>query len=566
MPESFVQSSILTRLCYEHGVRKAVLSPGSRNAPLALAFFRHDKIKTISVLDERAAGFCALGMAQSTQQPVALICTSGTAAQNYAPAVTEAFYSNVPLVVLTADRPPEWIDQQDGQAIHQENLYRNHIRYQAVLPTDPNHPDEKWHVQRLINEALNAARFPIPGPVHLNVPFREPFYPDGSETSDLGNISITKEIPGKRQLNAAEWTEITGILNRTQKVIFLAGQDEPKPGFQELLEKVSTRYNFPVVADHTANVGSFKNRIWAQDLMAFHPERMKALQPELVIRWGRSVLSRQWKEFLRQIPDLKIWHIQSDGNVADTFQAVDRIIRTDPESFFRNLADSREIHERKPDFCENWLSLQQEMEMAATHVIDHDGFEFSEAKIVRDVLANMPSESNLHLGNSLPVRWANLFPLTQPNINVYSNRGTSGIDGTVSTVVGHALADNKLQVLIVGDLAFQYDHSLIHELELPDNLRILVLNNQGGGIFGVISGPVRQPDFEPVFRTPRSRSIFDLVKNDSIQPMRTKKPEEFEIHLKQFLDPASGPVIWEIMTDWKVNQQFFKEIKLRDKS
>lgn len=560
MSEAYRRCRILAEICVKKGVTQAVLSSGSRNAPLALALARHPKIQTRSIIDERAAGFFALGLAQALNQPVILNCTSGTAALNYGPAVAEACYSGTPLIVLTADRPPEWIDQRDGQAIHQENSYGSHLRFAATLPAETRLKDEHWHWNRLVNEALNASRFPDPGPVHLNVPFREPFYP---EPGGEGKISAPRIIEEDHPAPVPDETigkALAGALTSSRKIVFMAGQSIPDPSLAGLVEKISVDYHIPVIADHLSNLGSLTNRIWSQDILSLDSETIRDLQPDLILSWGRSLLSRSWKEAVRGMPRVSLWQIQEAGPVADTFQSLEKIIRVSPKRFFRH-GFALGAEPRNPQYLEAWKGAQGKIKDFQTRLLDQPGFVMTEPWIVREILRQLPSGVGLHLGNSLPVRWANYFPPPENGVKFWSNRGTSGIDGTVSTAVGHAAAGDALQVFMVGDLALQYDHSLLLERALPGNLRMIVLNNGGGGIFGVIDGPRRQPDFEPVFRTPRSHSFQELGKLAEMKTLISRRPEEFQRDLKRFLTPGKQAVLWEVRTDWERNQDFIQELK-----
>jgi len=362
-------------------------------------------------------------------------------------------------------------------------------------------------------------------------------------------------------LDGESWSRIKTELNAVSRILLVAGQSPPETDLRNLVEEVSTRFKLPVVADHLSNLGRLTHRIDSHDVLAMDSGLMTELKPELVISWGQSLLSRPWKTALRNMSHLKIWQLQVQGQVADTFQSLDTIIRVTPQTFFQHWLTSRDMEEKDPEYVDTWMNSQHKARGAVSDLLAQPRFELSEPWIVQKVLKALPPETNLHLGNSLPVRWANLFPLPVHPVEVYSNRGTSGIDGTVSTSLGHALATQRLQVLIVGDLAFHYDHSILFDCPAPPHLRILVLNNQGGGIFGVIDGPTRQPEFEAVFRTPHTRSFQELGRMAGMDTLVTTSSEDFQTHMETFLTPGPRAILWEIQTDWTLNQAFFNALK-----
>ncbi|WP_243651210.1 2-succinyl-5-enolpyruvyl-6-hydroxy-3-cyclohexene-1-carboxylic-acid synthase [Hymenobacter gummosus] len=335
----------IPEICAQHGITDVVLSPGSRSAPLTIAFARHPDLRVRVVPDERAAAFIGLGLAQAQRRPVALVCTSGTAGLNYAPAVAEAFFQQIPLVVFTADRPPEWIDQLDGQTIRQPNLYGRHAKAAFELPVDFSHADARWQATRLVNEAINISQeFPA-GPVQVNVPLREPFYPKAGEEIRYEQVRISRELTGAPQLPAGELDVLRRQLRQTPRVLVVAGQHPHDEPLLLALRRFSAAYQAPVVGDLIANVhqpvgpdydAARTAPLGRQDVFMVVPEPglREALRPELLITYGQSLISKALKNYLREYPATQHWHVQPAGPVADTFRSLTRIIRMEPAAFF----------------------------------------------------------------------------------------------------------------------------------------------------------------------------------------------------------------------------------------
>nr|WP_255651111.1 2-succinyl-5-enolpyruvyl-6-hydroxy-3-cyclohexene-1-carboxylic-acid synthase [Cesiribacter sp. SM1] len=558
--------------CARLGIRHFVLSPGSRCAPLTLAVARHPQIQTRVVPDERAAAYIALGMAQALGETVGLICTSGTAAYNYAPAVAEAFYQHVPLLVLTADRPPEWIDQQDGQTLHQQNLYGSHVKGSYHLPDTYAHPDLVWHLHRQVNEAINLSQTGAKGPVHINVPLREPFYPRAEEpwqyTQDL---KITERLEAEPRLPQLVWEQLAGEWQQYNQKLIVAGQGLWNEKLQTALEQTSRQQRIPVVADIISNLHGLKGRISKQDsflglsLQQQGQAQGEALQPELLITFGASVISKNLKLFLRKYKPKAHWHIQAHGPVADTFKSLTRIIPVEPAYFFAEL-NNRGIRaeEQLPlqkTYNRSWQEQEETTEKAAAGFFNEEVW--GEFWAVKQCLQQLPQETHLHLANSMSVRYANFIGLAQEqkNIQVWANRGTSGIDGCNSTALGGAIAEGKLTVLITGDMAFLYDRNAFWHSFLPSNLRILVLNNAGGGIFRMIEGPRRQPELEEYFVTKQPFNAQPTAQEAGFRYSNCQSIKEFKEALPAFLSEEGGAMVLEVFSNSAANTDIFNRYK-----
>ncbi|MCC3155449.1 2-succinyl-5-enolpyruvyl-6-hydroxy-3-cyclohexene-1-carboxylic-acid synthase [Hymenobacter sp. BT770] len=555
----------VAEICAQQGITDVVLSPGSRSAPLTLAFARHPALTVRVVPDERAAAFIGLGIAQAQRRAVALVCTSGTAGLNYAPAVAEAFFQHIPLVIFTADRPPEWIDQLDGQTIRQRNLYGAHAKGEFEFPVDTSHADAKWHSARIVNEAINLAQAAPAGPVQVNVPLREPFYPNaGEEIRYEQDVQITRELPLSTIVSEADVAEFTQQLRTTERVLIVAGQQPADEKLTHALQAFSAAFGTPVVGDTIANLddaGAFA--IGKQDvfLAGLSKEAKAALRPDLLITFGQSLISKSLKLFLRDVAPKRHWHIQATGAAADTFRSLTSIVRVEPTAFFTRLA--AKISPKEGEAVAPWL----EAEKAATYFLKGffaaEGQPFNEFSAFYHTLAALADRTALHLANSMAVRYANIIGLPQgQRIEVFANRGTSGIDGCNSTAVGAALAQpNRPVVLLTGDVAFFYDRNAFwHNYPTP-NLRVVLFNNHGGGIFRIIDGPRQQPELDEFFETRQTLTAENTARDFGLRYFPVSSFSELEAALPVFFAPDGGAAILEVMTDSRTNAAFFEQYR-----
>ncbi|MGV3585624.1 MAG: 2-succinyl-5-enolpyruvyl-6-hydroxy-3-cyclohexene-1-carboxylic-acid synthase [Adhaeribacter sp.] len=549
----------IAEICAQWGVQQVVLSPGSRCAPLTLAFARHPKIQVRTVSDERAAAFIGLGIALTTRRPVVLVCTSGTAALNYAPAVAEAFYQQVPLLVITADRPAEWIDQLDGQTIRQENIYGRHIKKSFSFPSEGEYADAIWYGQRLISEALLETEAYPPGPVHVNVPLREPFYPKPDEPSNFEkNVKVIRELPSAFELSSSHINLLKFASAGYQKILVVAGQGPYQEELVQALQAFARTTGAVIVADVISNLHEIPGVCRYQDtyLSGKNTPAAQDLQPDLLITFGLSNISKNLKLFLRVYPPQAHWHLQSAGTVADPFQSLTQIIRTTPLSFFSAL---RGTHYRT---IRNYRHIWQQQEKQANQYLNEFLGQpvYNEFTAYYRVVQQLPQNINLHLANSMAVRYANIIGLKpKQQVEVFANRGTSGIDGCTSTAVGSALSSDNLTILITGDLAFFYDRNGLWHNYLPPNLRIVLLNNQGGGIFRLIDGPRQQPELAEFFETHQDLNAAQTAKDFKMAYFPCHNLAELTQNLPLFWQ--AGPGILEIFTNSPDNAAFFSAFK-----
>jgi 2-succinyl-5-enolpyruvyl-6-hydroxy-3-cyclohexene-1-carboxylate synthase len=558
----------IAELCARKGVHYAVLCPGSRCAPLTIAFSRHPEIQQKTFSDERSAGFVALGIAQQTKAPSILVCTSGSAAYNFAPAVAEAFFSQTPLLVFTADRPPEWIAQHDGQTIHQPGIFGQHVKKSFNLPTDYDHPDSLWAINRMINEAINLSVQEPAGPVHINAPFREPLYPRNDYTITFSpSIRVMEEITSSFELSHPQKEFVRSRFGKFSNILVAGGQIEPDASLCRLLKSLCEKHSIPVLGDVISNLHPLEDVVRHHDLFLAHASEdvKKMLRPDLLITFGKSVISKNLKLFLRKFKPAEHWHFQFNDIAADTYQSTTHTLHASPVKaieFLLTLDVSGEFEKQKQfNYFKLWEVEERRMTRSLSEFFPRQ--EFGELEIVSEILQQLPENSNLHLANSMSVRYANMIGLSalQRGIKVYSNRGTSGIDGCTSTAVGHCLENATPNILITGDIAFFYDRNAFwHNYPLP-NLRVVVLNNHGGIIFGMIDGPGTLPEAEEFFVTKQRLTAQKLCEEFGFDYLKLDNKRKIRNLLKDFFDFDGRTKILEIESEITTNKAIFEHLK-----
>ena len=497
-------------------------------------------------------------MAQKLNQPVALICTSGSAVYNYAPAISEAFYSNTPLIILSADRPPEWIDQRDGQTIRQTGILESHVLGSYELPDQYSHDDVIWHAHRIMNDACNQMMGKSKGPVHVNVPLREPFYPEGELPKPTGSLKSFDNDFGNSGLSQASMENVRRDLNSHNKILVVVGQSHGNSNDLEILNEFVHGNNLPVITDIISNHSSLDNAIRHHDLFlgAINKDGQKNLQPDLLITLGRSVISKNLKLYLRTYKPKAHWHITDDNLVPDTFQSLTQVFNLSSAEFLTSIL-SLKINANE-EYLKSWQALDTKTNLFIRSL---DNLSLWELPVVNRLIKSLPENCQLHLANSMPVRWANFINSTRSDLSIFANRGTSGIDGCLSTAVGCALATEEPVVALLGDMSFIYDRNGLWHNYLPSNLRIVVLNNQGGGIFKLIAGPSSQPELEEIFVTTQKLTAVNTVKDFDMDYVSASTMTELENGISFFLDATDRAKLLEVHTDSDINQQKFQQLK-----
>ena len=553
----------IAQLCFQAGVTQFVISPGSRSAPLTLAMARHTGIETLVAPDERSAAFIALGIALAKKQPVGLVCTSGSAGLNYAPAVAEAYFQQVPLLLLTADRPPEWIGQQDGQTIYQQELFGKHARYFAQLPDSYEHPDKIWQLHRQVNEALSVVNQQPQGPVHLNVPFREPFYPDKNAEWKYRELPLFESWKGERVLGNGYWKQLEDEWGRYQRKLIVVGQQRLNPELAANISKLARLEKIPVLADLLSNLHGLDGVIRHHDSFLFNKDLWNELQPDLLITIGDSVISKSTKQFLRAKPSTMHWHIQEEGLVADAFQQLKRVIGISPDSFFKQIVNRniRAASEAQAQYRKLWFNQKERAREVLAGWMEQDKY-WSEISAVYHLVKNLPDKATILGANSTAIRylsWVGL-PAKLKKVELLANRGTSGIDGCSSTALGYALAVDEPVYLLTGDVAFFYDRNAFWGHKLPTNLKIVLINNHAGGIFRLISGPAAQPELGAFFETEQPLTAELLCQEFGINYLPANNKEEYTHQLKKISEAETISLV-EVFFDSAENASIFAQFK-----
>lgn len=541
-------------LCHKKGIEHVILSPGSRCAPLTIAFARHPGIHARTISDERSAAFIALGMAQQLEKPVALVCTSGSAAMNYFPAVAEAFFQQIPLLILTADRPTEWIDQYDGQTVFQSELYGKHVKKSFQFPDSFSSDDQVWHANRMVNEAINLAKqFPA-GPVHINIPLREPFYPTENEEISFPDCPrIFNNSVGSTILSEEYLKKLKSKISVFKKILIVPGQQRTNPKIQTLLDELAQDQKVVIVSDVISNLQS-DHTINLHDQFLSNHELTENLSPDLIITFGKSIISKSLKLFLRN-SSASHWHIQSAGIAKDTYQRLTRVLSTSPLLFLNWLKENLPV--QYVDFYQDWKHLEEETRSFLPEVFKAS--DFGEYSALHFTLKKIPPLSKIHLANSMAVRYVNL--LGKRTQEICCNRGTSGIDGCNSTAVGCTFTTKEPVTLITGDMAFFYDRNAFwHNYTMP-NLRVIILNNHSGGIFRLIDGPSKQPELEEFFETKQTLSASHIATEYGFFYVKVTTQVELESVLDDFYSQSTFPKILEIESSSESNAHILKAIK-----
>ena len=541
----------IIEICLAKGIKNIVISPGSRNAPLTIGFVNNPEFNCYSIADERCAAFFALGIAQQTQKPAAVVCTSGSALLNYYPAFAEAFYSQIPLIVISADRPQNKIDIGDGQTIRQENVFKNHSLYNANLTEEVSVENDLK-----INKAINRA-FTQKGPVHINAPFEEPLYQTVSKL-DV-DVTISAFAKGQKKISIDEIIEFTNVWNKSKKKLILVGENKPNKIDAEIIESLAKDNSVVVMTETTSNLQhpSFLNNI-DTIITPFTKKEFKDLQPEILITFGGMVVSKRIKVFLRGYKPKHHWHIDT-LRAYDTFGCLTQHFKVNPNQFFNQF-----LRFTIP-IRSNYHSTFEKI--AALRKTKHNEYlskvPFSDFKAFEKIIPSLPEDSMLHLSNSSAIRYAQLFDIN-PSIEVFCNRGTSGIDGSTSTAIGAAVANEKQTVLIAGDIGFLYDSNALWNEYIPKSFKIILINNGGGGIFRILPGHEETPVFNTFFETFHCLTAEQLAKMYGFEYSIASDETSLENSLTALYAQNEKPSILEIFTPTlennKILLQYFKEL------
>ncbi|WP_026915669.1 2-succinyl-5-enolpyruvyl-6-hydroxy-3-cyclohexene-1-carboxylic-acid synthase [Christiangramia portivictoriae] len=556
-------------LCVAKNIKHVVISPGSRNAPLTIGFTHHDEITAYSIVDERCAAFFALGIAQQNKTPVALVCTSGSALLNYYPAIAEAFYSDIPLVVISADRPIERIDIGDGQTIRQKNIFENHILYSANLHSElvleqesedaklqQKQFEARKHNEREINLALNKA-IEEKGPVHINVPFYEPLY-DTVEDIEVEPLQILPEFI-ERHYTAAQLSTFAQQWNSAQRKMVIVGVAQPNLIEQQFLDMLARDPSVIVFTETTSNVDhpEFFTRIDTLigpiEKEENKEELFRKLQPEILLTFGGMIVSKKIKNFLRNYNPKHHWHVDSK-KAYNTFFCLNKHFETEVNDFFQSFMPL--TNTVSSDYGQFWKDVKSKRQLRHEKYMSE--IPYSDLKAMQLIVPEVPDHSIVHFANSSTIRYAQLFEWDQ-SLNTFCNRGTSGIDGSTSTSVGAAVASNKPVLFITGDLSFFYDSNALWNDHIPANYRIIILNNSGGGIFRILPGNKDSENFDTYFETTHELQAKPICELYGFGYSKASNEQEIAQELQNFFNISDKPKLLEIFTPRKMNDRVLLE-------
>ena len=509
--------NILTSLLAAHGIRHAVVCPGSRNAPIVHNLNECPSFQCYPVTDERSAGFYALGMAQCLHEPVVVCVTSGTALLNLAPAVAEAYYQQQPLVVVSADRPARWIDQLDGQTLPQPDALGRFVRHAVSLP-EPHDEEEHWYCNRLVNEALLTQY----GPVHINVPITEPLFDFSTEQLPTERM-ITLTPP---DIQPHTLSHVCRMFMQAKRPMLIAGQPM-NPHMDEAVSLVQDDERY---------------------------------QPDFVVYTGGSIVSKRLKRFLRKASET--WVVNRTGAVTDTFCNLTHVIVGDGAA----VADQiRSLLEQQPHpFVQLWKDLLESVrchaetfepgysQMAAVKCFERQCSMFNgQCSMFNGQCSMFNGQCSIHYANSSAVRLANIYA-RHP---VFCNRGVNGIEGSLSTAAGYSVVADRQVFCVIGDLSFFYDQNALWNQNLRGNLRILLLNNGKGGIFDMLPGLDQSPARDRFIAAGHTTSAEGICRQNRVTYLKAVNMEEMQKGIAAlFSQESDTPVLLEVFTSPAADQ------------
>ena len=565
--------------CLKFDFFDVVISPGSRNVPLAIGFASNKKFKCHSIVDERSAAFFALGLSQKSKKPTILICTSGSALLNYYPAVAEAYYSEIPLIILSADRPEYKINIGDGQTINQSNVFEKNILYSNSLKQDCSHATEeiiKSNLQKIVNDKADYSKieklqksiqknneeiieiaFNLSinkmQPVHLNVPMEEPLY----EFNDSPSISVKVKKKTEKKPSLTDLDNFYKAINKASKIMILIGVSDGNILSKKSIQKINSCSSIIVMKEHTSNVfnesfiSNIDRLIGPIELQSNSDSLFDELSPEIVISLGGMIVSKKIKSFLRNYKPRKHFHIGNNISKDSFYSGVEHI-NTTANKFFENI----DLNKSDSKYFEKWKQLdcsKLDLHNRYMKVIN-----FSDLKVF-EILTNwIPKKYNIQVANSTPIRYFQLFDLKNKNM-MFANRGTSGIDGSTSTAIGSSVQNDSPVLLVTGDLSFFYDVNALWNNHIPKNFRIIIINNSGGGIFKILPGFKENNLFSEFIETQHNLSARLIAKMFNFNYTRVSTKFGLNLYLRTFFKNSKKPKILEIKTSSVKSTKILKE-------
>ena len=557
--------NILTALLVKHFVRHVVVCPGSRNAPIVHNLNECPDITCYPVTDERSAGFYALGLALGAGAPRAVgVCvTSGTALLNLLPAVAEAYYQQVPLVVISADRPPQWIDQQDGQTLPQPDALGRFVRKAVSLP-EPRDDEERWYCNRLVNEALLSVRHHGLGPVHINVPISEPLFEFAAE-------ALPDERKIVRRFDCGEAGDVDEIMIRhfmeAKRPMIVIGQTHSDMIYDEEWRSLMTFLAARSVVLYEPLCNYFLASVHFEEVLS-HVGNDEAYMPDVVLHLGGTIVSKRLKKFLRAAKHAKVYYLDAEGRVCDVFMHLTEVveclpaqtlwnIRYEYEKMLAGQTEGAAFHPgvEAQSFCSLW---RQQLEKAASV---HQSFvpaysQMAAVKYFEEQLSLRPYKAAVHYANSSAIRLACIYARHA----VFCNRGVNGIEGSLSTAAGMSLATDEPVFCVIGDLSFFYDQNALWNQNLKGNFRILLLNNGKGGIFNMLKGLEQSPARDRFVAAEHHTTAAGICQQNGVAYRQATDLLTMQQGIDWLLTAESEhPLLLEVLTDDVADERVYRD-------
>ncbi len=546
MLSPFETAAILVQSLYLQGLRHAVISPGSRSTPLTLALAQHEGFRKKVVLDERSAAFIALGIGKETGLPAILVCTSGTAAANYFPAIVEAKQSGVPMVVLTADRPPHLRGIGSSQTIDQIKLYGDQaVFFHEIGEADNDDRDRKrvqFAAKQSVEESVQKG-----GAAHLNLPFRKPLEPTDellktvrAQNKQQVQHFLKAEPAATASLNLS--TQVTDLINNSAKPLVIAGPSNRHHSNEIAALRIAEKIGVPVIAEPGSRFSTHSLRVHRYEQFLRNPESRASLRPDLILRFGDQPFTKSILTALEEWQDVSTVWFSSRNSWQDTEMSVDHIVQLRQE----DVLNTDSIRKRKTNFYQRWQEADSKSESSLKLILNSEGA-LCDGHVFHHLPSSLDNEWNIMLSNSLPPRDAALF--AKPGQNVIVNRGAAGIDGILSTAIGAAVSTGSPTCAVLGDLAFLHDSNALLSLNKVDSpFLIVVINNNGGNIFKMLPVFQQKETFSPYFETPQQASIEHLTIAHGIGYRAIKSRDELSRFTVDNIRPGN-PLLIECVTD-----------------
>lgn len=540
---------LLVSMLKERQVKNIVVSPGNSHNAIVRSIEEDGYFKTYNIVDERSAAFFGCGLIQQLNAPVAIMCTAGTAATNYLTGVTEASRRKLPLIVITADKNPYYLGQQEDQMVEQINLFKRLVKHSVSLPMIKDSKDD-WYCRRLLSEVFIEMEHHGKGPVHINVPIEEGMLAIGPTftTTELPKIKMIEKIDNR---TSSEKVKSKFECLKGKKILVVCGQDNNiSEKRKKNIEKIFGNYNCIFSTDKLSNLhcdGVLETSRVSMNLK--YAGNFKQIVPDIVITIGGNVA---WEgKFLLKVynDSFEHWIINEEGKVQDYYKNLTTVFEMNTDEFLEIMA-TYEVDKSK-EYYGTWEKLDNEFKIPE--------FEYSNLYVTQKVMNNLPKDSILNLANSLTIRIAQYFDMDE-SIQVYCNRGVNGIDGCMSTYIGQSAVTDKLSFLIIGDLTFFYDMNALWNRYLEKNIRIMLVNNGGAALFHFNQGVKMFPTLNENVAAEHFATAKGWVESQNMKYLTAKNKEEFDENLKQFLSTDSDkPIVFEVFTDKAIDAEVQKK-------